>query len=175
MMELYCYNSRSGGRFICGRFNNLGEGKNGTYHETFPHHAVDIDSGNCRVHWHDSGLHIGSPLLQPLPKSGAPKGLDRRQPGSKVTDIFGYSGAGGQSIMVLGIQPLRVDTIGDIDISFNGIPLGQTRIENTLVVNTSIASCCFVTFIQAGVDNVVEITSYGFEGLFRYLIIIPTK
>jgi hypothetical protein len=95
--------------------------------------------------------------------------------GSKVTDIFGYSGAGGQSIMVLGIQPLRVDTIGDIDISFNGIPLGQTRIENTLVVNTSIASCCFVTFIQAGVDNVVEITSYGFEGLFRYLIIIPTK
>ncbi len=75
--------------------------------------------------------------------------------------------------MVLGVQPLRVDTIGDIDIMFNGIPLGQTRIENTLVVNTSIASCCFVTFIQAGVDNVVQITSYGFEGDFRYLIIIP--
>lgn len=93
--------------------------------------------------------------------------------GSKVTDIFGYSGAGGQSIMVLGVQPLTVDTIGDIDIMFNGIPLGQTRIENTLVVNTSIASCCFVTFIQAGVDNVVQITSYGFEGDFRYLIIIP--
>jgi hypothetical protein len=93
--------------------------------------------------------------------------------GSKVTDIFGYVGAGGQSIMVLGVQPLTVDGIGDIDIRFNGIPLGQTRIETTLVVNTSIASCCFVTFIQAGVDNVVEITSYGFEGDFRYLIIIP--
>lgn len=95
------------------------------------------------------------------------------QNGSKVTDIFGYVGAGGQSIMVLGVQPLTVDGIGDIDIRFNGIPLGQTRIETTLVVNTSIASCCFVTFIQAGVDNVVEITSYGFEGDFRYLIIIP--
>jgi hypothetical protein len=93
--------------------------------------------------------------------------------GSKVRDIFGYVGAGGQSIMVLGVQPLTVDTIGDIDIMFNGIPLGQTKIETTLVVNTSIASCCFVTFIQAGVDNIVEITSYGFEGDFRYLIIIP--
>jgi len=95
--------------------------------------------------------------------------------GTKVRDIFGYVGAGGQSIMILGVQPLRIDTIGDIDIRFNGIPLGQTRIETTLVVNTSIASCCFVTLVQAGPDNVVEISSYGFEGLFRYLIIIPTK
>jgi len=94
--------------------------------------------------------------------------------GVRVLDIFGYTQAGGQSIMVLGIQPLTVDTIGDIDIKFNNIPLGQTRIETTLVVNTSVASCCFVTLVQAGVDNTVEITSYGFEGKFRYLIIIPT-
>lgn len=94
--------------------------------------------------------------------------------GQKVRDIFGYAGAGGQSIMVLGVQPLSIKTVGYIDIKFNGIPLGETYINQTLVVNTSIASCCFVTLIQAGVDNVVEITSNGFEGEFRYLIIIPT-
>ncbi len=94
--------------------------------------------------------------------------------GMVATDIFGYSGAGGLSAMILGVQPLSVDKIGDVDIKFNGIPLGQTRIENTLVVNTSVASCCFVTLVNAGVDNVVEITSLGYEGKFRYLIIIPT-
>jgi len=77
--------------------------------------------------------------------------------------------------MILGIQPLTVDKIGDIEIEFNGILLGQTKIESTLVVNTSVASCCFVTLVQAGVDNVVEIASKGFEGNFRYLIIIPTR
>jgi len=94
--------------------------------------------------------------------------------GMAVTDIFGYSGAGGLSAMILGVQPLTVDKIGDVDIRFNGISLGQTRIENTLVVNTSIASCCFVTLVNAGVDNVVEITSLGYEGKFRYLVIIPS-
>ncbi len=94
--------------------------------------------------------------------------------GMVATDIFGYSGAGGLSSMILGVQPLTVDKIGDVDIKFNGIQLGQTRIENTLVVNTSIASCCFVTLVNAGVDNVVEITSLGYEGRFRYLVIIPT-
>jgi len=94
--------------------------------------------------------------------------------GETFIDIFDYVGAGGQSIMVLGIQPLKIDTIGSIDIKFNQIPLGQTRIETTLVVNTSVASCCFVTLVQAGVENTVEITSLGFEGKFRYLVIIPT-
>lgn len=93
--------------------------------------------------------------------------------GQTVKDIFGYAGAGGQSIMVLGVQPLEIKKIGNIDVKFNGIPLGETYINQTLVVNTSIASCCFVTLIQAGVDNVVEIKSNGFEGVFRYLIIIP--
>jgi hypothetical protein len=95
--------------------------------------------------------------------------------GNIARDVFGYGGAGGQSIMILGIQPLTVDKIGDIEIEFNGIRLGQTKIESTLVVNTSVASCCFVTLVQAGVDNVVEIASKGFEGNFRYLIIIPTR
>ncbi|MBC7121511.1 MAG: hypothetical protein H5T33_08125 [Candidatus Methanosuratus sp.] len=94
--------------------------------------------------------------------------------GQTVTDIFGYAGAGGQSIMTLGIQPLSIKTAGNIDITFNGIPLGETCVNQTLVTNTSIASCCFVTLIQAGVDNVVEVESKGFEGEFRYLIIIPT-
>jgi hypothetical protein len=94
--------------------------------------------------------------------------------GQTVKDIFGYAGAGGQSIMVLGVQPLAIRQVGNIDVKFNGISLGETYINQTLVVNTSIASCCFVTLIQAGVDNVVEITSKGFEGDFRYLIIIPT-
>ncbi len=93
--------------------------------------------------------------------------------GMTTTDIFGYAGAGGSSTMILGVQPLSVEKIGDIDIKFNGIPLGQTRIENTFVVNTSVASCCFVTLIKAGVDNVVEIKSLGYEGNFRYLVIIP--
>ncbi|TDA40141.1 MAG: hypothetical protein DSO08_00425 [Candidatus Methanomethylicota archaeon] len=77
--------------------------------------------------------------------------------------------------MILGIQPLSVESKGNIFVKFNGIPLGETWIETTQVVNTSIASCCFVTLIQAGVDNVVELTSYGYEGKFRYLVIIPTK
>lgn len=94
--------------------------------------------------------------------------------GEMIKDIFGYAGAGGQSIMILGVQPLYIGAPGNIDVKFNGIPMGETLINQTLVVNTSIASCCFVTLIQAGVDNVVEITSNGFEGTFRYLIIIPT-
>ncbi|MEJ5293339.1 MAG: hypothetical protein WHS82_07055 [Candidatus Methanosuratincola sp.] len=94
--------------------------------------------------------------------------------GETVKDIFGYAGAGGQSIMILGVQPLSIRTPGNIDVTFNGIPFGETYVNQTLVTNTSIASCCFVTLIQAGVDNVVEIRSKGFEGDFRYLIVIPT-
>ncbi|MDI9644409.1 MAG: hypothetical protein QFX35_04220 [Candidatus Verstraetearchaeota archaeon] len=94
--------------------------------------------------------------------------------GGMVKDIFGYAGAGGQSIMILGVQPLAIGAPGSIFVKFNGIPLGETYINQTLVVNTSIASCCFVTLIQTGVDNVVEITSKDFVGEFRYLIIIPT-
>jgi len=125
------------------------------------------------------------PYFSPFQKLQLPKGwIDENtyvsgnysiRGGETFKDVFQYAGAGGQSIMILGVQPLSVEVKGDVDIKFNGIPLGETRIETTQVVNTSIASCCFVTLIQAGVDNVVEITSKGYEGNFRYLIIIPTK
>ncbi|MCS7098264.1 MAG: hypothetical protein NZ922_04735, partial [Candidatus Methanomethyliaceae archaeon] len=92
-----------------------------------------------------------------------------------IKDFFQYFGRSGQSILILGIQPLSIERKGNIFITFNGIQLGETYIETTLVANTSIASCCFITLIQAGIDNIVEITSYGFEGKIRYLIIIPTR
>jgi hypothetical protein len=94
--------------------------------------------------------------------------------GEDVKDIFAYAGGGGKSIIILAIQPLAVAEKGDIEIKFNGISLGETSIENTQVINTSIASCCFVTLVQAGMDNVVEIESLGYEGDFRYLIMIPS-
>jgi hypothetical protein len=47
-------------------------------------------------------------------------------------------------------------------------------VETPGIMSTSIASCCFVSLVNAGVDNVVEITSTGFEGTFRYIIKIPT-
>ncbi|MEM2880424.1 MAG: hypothetical protein QXP73_00775 [Candidatus Methanomethylicaceae archaeon] len=125
------------------------------------------------------------PYFNPFQKTPLPRGwIDENtyvsnnftiRNGETFKDIFQYSGAGGQSIMILGIQPLSVERKGNIFIKFNGIPLGETWIETTQVVNTSIASCCFVTLIQAGVDNIVELTSYGYEGKFRYLVIIPTK
>ncbi|MGQ9759009.1 MAG: hypothetical protein ACUVQ5_00320 [Candidatus Methanomethylicaceae archaeon] len=128
---------------------------------------------------------LAHPYFNPLQKVQLPRGwIDENtyvsnnftiSEGETFRDVFQYVGAGGQSIMILGIQPLSVDRKGTVFIRFNGIPLGETYIETTLVVNTSIASCCFVTLIQAGVDNVVEMTSYGYEGKFRYLIIIPTK
>ncbi len=94
--------------------------------------------------------------------------------GETVRDVFSYAGVGGQSTIIFAVQPLNITTKGDIEIKFNGIPLGQVRIEEVLVANTSIASCCSVTLVSAGVDNVMEITSRGFEGYLRYLIIIPT-
>lgn len=96
------------------------------------------------------------------------------QLGEEVRDIFAYEGGRGESIIILAIQPLTVAEKGAIEIRFNGISLGETRIESTQVINTSIASCCFVTLVQAGVDNVVEIDSLGYEGDFRYLIMIPS-
>lgn len=128
---------------------------------------------------------LAHPYFNPLQRAPLPKGwIDENtyvsnnftiSKGETFRDVFQYGGAGGQSIMILGIQPLSVERKGNVFIKFNGIPLGETYIETTQVVNTSIASCCFVTLIQAGVDNVVEMTSYGYEGKFRYLIIIPTK
>ncbi|NHV45831.1 MAG: hypothetical protein HA493_04265 [Candidatus Verstraetearchaeota archaeon] len=125
------------------------------------------------------------PYFNPLYKQPLPKGwIDERtyvsnnftiKNGETIRDIFQYTGSSGQSIMILGVQPLVVEKKGSIFIKFNGIPLGESYIETTYVVNTSIASCCFVTLIQAGVDNVMEIESHGFEGLLRYLIILPTK
>jgi hypothetical protein len=94
--------------------------------------------------------------------------------GQDVRDIFAYAGGGGQSIIILAIQPLTVAEKGSIEISFNGVSLGETSVESTQVINTSVASCCFVTLVQAGVDNVVEIESLGYEGDFRYLIMIPS-
>ncbi len=125
------------------------------------------------------------PDFNPLYKKPLPKGwIDERtyvsgnftiKSGETIRDIFQYIGSGGQSIMILGVQPLVVEKKGNIFIKFNGIPLGESYIETTFVVNTSIASCCFVTLIQTGVDNIMEIKSYGFEGILRYLIIIPTR
>lgn len=94
--------------------------------------------------------------------------------GEGVKDIFAYAGGGGESIIILAIQPLTVSEKGSIEIRFNGISLGETNVEGTQVINTSIASCCFVTLVQAGMDNVVEIDSLGYEGDFRYLITIPS-
>jgi len=59
-------------------------------------------------------------------------------------------------------------------IKFNGIDVGSTYVETPGIISTSIASCCFVSLVNAGVDNVIEITSTGFEGTFRYIIKIPT-
>lgn len=125
------------------------------------------------------------PYFNPIQKQPLPRGwIDENtyvsnnytiRNGETFRDIFQYAGAGGQSVFILGIQPLSVERKGNVFIKFNGIPLGETWIETTQVVNTSIASCCFVTLIQAGVDNVVELTSHGYEGKFRYLVIIPTK
>lgn len=125
------------------------------------------------------------PYFNPFFKSTLPRGwIDENtyvsnnftiRGGESIKDIFQYFGKSGQFILTFGIQPLSVEKKGNIFIKFNGIPLGETYIETTLVANTSIASCCFITLIQAGVDNVVEITSYGFEGKIRYLIVIPTR
>jgi len=95
-------------------------------------------------------------------------------PGETFKDIFAYAGAGGQSMMVLAVQPLEIKKPGDIVIVFNGIKLGRTSVTTTQVTSISIASCCFVQLVQAGVDNVVEITSIDFEGKMRYLVILPT-
>lgn len=123
------------------------------------------------------------PYFNPLAKPQLPKGwINERtyvsdnftiRTGETIRDIFQYAGKGGQSMLILGVQPLTVERKGSISITFNNIPLGETYIETTLVVNTSIASCCFVTLIQAGTDNVVEFTSNGFEGKIRYLIMLP--
>lgn len=114
----------------------------------------------------------------PLPQGWVDKGTYVSQnytinQGGGVKDIFAYAGSGGQSIITLAIQPLSISEKGNIVIKFNGINLGETSVETTQVINTSIASCCFVTLVQAGIDNVVEIDSLGYEGDFRYLIIIP--
>ncbi len=124
------------------------------------------------------------PYFNPLKQTKLPKGWIDEQTyisgnytirnGEKVADVFGYMKAGGQSILILAVQPLSVEEKGNVSIVFNGIELGTTFIETTTVVSTSLASCCFVTLIQAGVDNVVEITSNGYEGRFRYFIKIPT-
>ncbi|MEM0101497.1 MAG: hypothetical protein QXW34_01005 [Candidatus Methanomethyliaceae archaeon] len=124
------------------------------------------------------------PYFNPLTKPQLPKGwIDERtyvsnnftiKTGETIKDIFQYTGKSGQSILILGVQPLSIEKKGSISITFNNIPLGETYIETTLVVNTSIASCCFVTLIQAGTDNIMEITSNEFEGKIRYLIILPT-
>lgn len=124
------------------------------------------------------------PYFNPLAKPQLPRGwIDEKtyvsnnftiKAGETIRDIFQYAGKGGQSILILGIQPLIVEKKGSISITFNSIPLGETYIETTLAINTSIASCCFVTLIQAGADNIVEIASSGFEGKIRYLIILPT-
>lgn len=125
------------------------------------------------------------PYFNPLIKPQLPRGwIDEYtyvsnnftiKNGETFRDIFQYSGRGGQSMLIFAIQPLIVEKKGSIFIIFNDIPLGETYIETTLVVNTSIASCCFITLIQAGTDNIVEIKSHGFEGVLRYMIVLPTR
>lgn len=94
--------------------------------------------------------------------------------GETVKDVFSYAGAGGESIIIFSAQVISVEKKGEMVIKFNGIEVGSTYVETPGIMSTSIASCCFVSLVNAGVDNVVEITSTGFEGTFRYIIKIPT-
>jgi len=94
--------------------------------------------------------------------------------GERVVDRFQYSGAGRQSIVLFSVQVIEVDQKGLLYIRFNGIDLGSTYVEAPGVVEARIASCCYVSVVQMGVDNVVEFRSGGFEGSFRYVIAMPT-
>ncbi|MHC1563884.1 MAG: hypothetical protein ACXQTF_00965 [Candidatus Hecatellaceae archaeon] len=94
--------------------------------------------------------------------------------GETVRDVFSYAGAGGESIIIISTQVISIEKKGEMVIKFNGIEIGSTYVETPGVISTSVASCCFVSLVSAGVDNVVEITSKGYEGTFRYIIKIPT-
>ena len=94
--------------------------------------------------------------------------------GETVKDVFSYAGAGGESIIIFSTQVISLEKKGEMTIKFNGIDVGSTYVETPGIISTSIASCCFVSLVNAGVDNVIEITSTGFEGTFRYIIKIPT-
>jgi len=96
------------------------------------------------------------------------------RPGETVVDAFTYPKAGGESIIIFSTQVITVEKKGEMVIKFNGIEIGTTYVESPGIISTSIASCCFVSIVQAGVDNVVEITSKGFQGSFRYIVKIPT-
>ena len=91
-----------------------------------------------------------------------------------MVDAFTYPKAGGESIIIFSTQVITVEKKGEMVIKFNGIEIGTTYVESPGIISTSIASCCFVSIVQAGVDNVVEITSKGFQGSFRYIVKIPT-
>ncbi len=93
----------------------------------------------------------------------------------KVIETFRYAGAGGESTVIFSLQVISINEKGEVFIRFNGIDIGSTYVETPGVIEASVASCCFVSLVSAAEDNHVEILSNGFEGLFRYIIVIPNK
>ena len=93
--------------------------------------------------------------------------------GETIVDTFDAPTAGGQSIMILTTQVITLEEKGDWEISFNGISLGVDYVEDVGIIEAAVASCCFVSLVQGGTTNVVEISSRGFEGTYRYVVIIP--
>ncbi len=93
--------------------------------------------------------------------------------GETIVDTFDAPFAGGQSIMILTTQVISVEKKGEWEMCFNGISLGVDYVEDVGIIEAAVASCCFVSLVQGATTNVVEITSHGFEGTYRYVIIIP--
>jgi hypothetical protein len=93
--------------------------------------------------------------------------------GETIIDTFDAPFAGGQSIMILTTQVISIEEKGEWEIKFNGISLGVDYVKEVGIIEAAVASCCFVSLVQAGTTNVVEITSQGFEGTYRYVVIIP--
>jgi len=124
------------------------------------------------------------PYFNPLQQQELPKGwVDANtyvspknftiHKGETVVDTFDAPFAGGQSIMILTTQVISIEEKGEWEIKFNGISLGVDYVEEVGIIEAAVASCCFVSLVQAGTANVVEITSHGFEGTYRYVVIIP--
>jgi hypothetical protein len=93
--------------------------------------------------------------------------------GERIVDVFQFSSANRESIVFFSTQVIDIEQKGILHIRFNGMDIGSPYVETPGIVQARIASCCYVSLIKIGADNVVEFTSEGFEGSFRYVIALP--
>jgi len=93
--------------------------------------------------------------------------------GERIVDVFQFSSTGTESIVFFSTQVINIEQKGFLHIRFNGMDVGSAYVETPGIVQARIASCCYISLIEIGADNVVEFRSEGFEGSFRYVIALP--